>query len=282
MMIRIVTDSTCDIPAPLLQAHRIAVVPVNVLFGQISYAEGETLSRDEFYQKVAAASAFPTTSGPSLGQYEAAYTRVADEEGTEAILSIHLTGELSGTYESAVTAAGQTAARVPVTTFDSCSGSMGLGFMVLEAAAMAEAGCTLEAILDRLAALRDRMQIFFSVDDLQYARMSGRVGMAQALLASLLQIKPLIGVEQGRLVMLRRVRNRAQALRSLVDTAIAALGEGPVRMAVIHAQAPQVAAELASELRQRMHLEEIITGELSIGLAAHLGPGTVGVVGYNL
>jgi DegV family protein with EDD domain len=280
-MIRIVTDSTCDLPAALLAEHRVVVVPVNIQFDHESYQEGVTLTAASFYQKVEAHNRLPTTSQPSIGQFQAAYRSLQEDPGTEAILSIHITGNLSGTYESAVVAAGQMPAEPPITTFDSLSGSMGLGFMVLEAAEMTGKGTSLPVILARLEALRERMRVYFSLDDLKYARMSGRVGVAQALMASLLHIKPMLTVSEGRLALVGRVRNRAQALRALIDTLCEQLGDRPARIAVIHAHAPEAAEQVRAALAQRVSAPQIIVSELSVGIAVHLGPGTVGVVGYT-
>ena len=250
-MIRIVTDSTCDLPAELLAQHRITVVPINIQFGQESYQERVTLDSDTFYSKVEEHHRIPTTSQPSLGQFQAAYRTVRDEPDTEGILSMHITGHLSGTCEAAVIAAGQMPQDPPITVFDTLSGSMGLGFMILEAAALAEAGAALAAILARLEALRERMHIFFSLNDLRYARMSGRVGMSQALMASLLQIKPLLTVREGKLDMVKRVRSRAQGLHALVDALSERLGDLPARVAVIHAQAPEAAEQVRAALAAR-------------------------------
>jgi DegV family protein with EDD domain len=280
-MIRIVTDSTCDIPAALLAEHRVVVVPVNIQFDHESYQEGVTLTAASFYQKVETHNRIPTTSQPSLGQFQVAYRPLQEDFDTEAILSIHITGHLSGTYESAVVAAGQMPEEPPITTFDSLSGSMGLGFMVLEAAEMAGKGTSLPVILARLEALRERMRIFLSLDDLKYARMSGRVGAAQALMASLLNIKPMLAVSEGKFALVGRVRNRTQALRALTDTLCAELGDRPARVAVIHAHAPEAAEQVRAALAQRVSTPQIIVSELSVGIAVHLGPGTVGVVGYN-
>jgi DegV family protein with EDD domain len=280
-MIRIVTDSTCDIPAALLAQHRVVVVPVNIQFDHEGYQEGVTLTAASFYQKVAAHNRIPTTSQPSIGQFQAAYGPLQADPDTEAILSIHITGNLSGTYESATTAAGQMPGEPPITTFDSLSGSMGLGFMVLEAAEMAGRGISLPVILVRLEALREQMRIYFSLDDLKYGWMSGRVGAAQALMASLLHIKPMLTVSEGKLALVGRVRSRTQALRTLIDTLCEQLGDRPARVAVIHAHDPETAEQVRDALAQRVRAAQIIVSELSIGIAVHLGPGTIGVVGYN-
>jgi fatty acid kinase fatty acid binding subunit len=281
-MIRVVTDTTCDLPDDLVRQHRIAVVPINIQFGQSTYEEGISLSRDEFYRKVEELNMIPLTSQPSLGQYIAAYSALVAEPDTEAILSLHLTSHLSGTYDAAVLAAGQMPSDgPPIAVFDSLSGSMGLGFMVLEAAEMAEAGAGLEEILTRLGDLREKMRIFFSLHDLRFARMSGRVGMAQALLVSILDIKLLLTVQEGRLALFRRVRSEAQAMRALVDIFAEEMGGLPAQVAVIHAQAPQAAEQLRAAIAERLDATRIFVQDLSLGIAVHFGPGTVGVVGYH-
>jgi DegV family protein with EDD domain len=281
-MIRIVTDTTCDLPEDLLKQHHIAVVPINIQFGQETYEEGISLSKDEFYRKVEELNMVPMTSQPSLGQYIAAYTALAAEPDTEAILSVHITSHLSGTYAAAVLAASQMPPDgPPITVFDSLSGSMGLGFMVLEAAEMAEAGENIEGILARLELVREKMRIFFSLYDLRFARMSGRVGMARALLASVLDIKLLLTVQEGRLSLLKRVRSQTQAIRTLVETFVEEMGGLPAQVAVIHAQAPQVAEQVRVAMAEHFDATHIFVQDLSLGVAVHFGPGTVGVVGYN-
>jgi DegV family protein with EDD domain len=281
-MIRIVTDTTCDLPLDLLEEHRISVVPINIQFGQETYEEGISLTKDQFYRKVEELHLVPLTSQPSLGQYIAAYTALAAESDTEAILSLHITSHLSGTYAAAVLAASQMPPDcAPITVFDSLSGSMGLGFMVLEAAEMAEAGASIEEILARLELIRERMRIFFSLHDLSFARMSGRVGMARALLVSVLDIKLLLTVQEGQLTLLRRVRSQAQAMRTLVDTFVEEMGELPAKVAVIHAQAPQAAEQVRAAMAEHFDATRILVQDLSLGVAVHFGPGTIGVVGYN-
>jgi fatty acid kinase fatty acid binding subunit len=281
-MIRIVTDTTCDLPEDLLKQRHIMVVPINIQFGQETYEEGISLSREEFYRKVEELNRIPLTSQPSLGQYIAAYSGLAAEPDTEAILSIHITSHLSGTYDAAVLAASQMPPNgPPITVFDSLSGSMGLGFMVLEAADMAEAGASVKEILDRLLILRAKMRIFFSLHDLRFARMSGRVGMARALVASILDVKLLLTVKEGKIALFRRVRSQTQAMRALVDTLAEEMGGLPAQVAVIHAQAPQAAEQVRAAIAERLGATRIFVQDLSLGVAVHFGPGTVGVVGYN-
>ena len=226
-MVRIVTDSTCDLPAELLAQYRIAVTPINIQFGQESYQEGVTLDPPAFYRMVDEQNRIPTTSQPSLGQFHVTYQGLRDDLDTEAILSIHITGQLSGTYEAALVAAGQMPPKPPITVFNSQSGSLGLGFMALEAAEMAERGVALPAILARLEHMRERMNVLFVLDDLRFARMSGRVSVARALMASLLQVKPILTVQKGELALVKRVRSRTQALGAMIDDLAERLGDLP-------------------------------------------------------
>jgi DegV family protein with EDD domain len=279
-MIRIVTDSTCDVPQEVLTRHRITLVPINIQFGQESFQEGVTMDGEAFYRKVEATSQIPTTSQPSLGQFQAAYGALAAEPDTEGILSLHITGHLSGTHGAAIVAAQQMPAEPPITVFDSLSGSMGLGYMVLEAAQMAEARESLAAILARLEALRSDMKIFFSLEDLRYARMSGRVGLARALLVSVLNIKLMLTVTEGRLVLLERVRSRPRALQALVEAMAQALHDRAGHIAVIHAQAAAAAEDVRRAIATRLPGSQVMVRPLSIGIAVHFGPGTVGLVGY--
>lgn len=281
-MIRIVTDSTCDLPVELLAQHRITVAPINIQFGQDSYQEGVTLDPATFYRLVEEQNRIPTTSQPSLGQFHTVYQSLREDPETEAILSIHITGQLSGTYEAAVVAAAQMPPEPPITVFDSLSGSLGLGFMVLDAAEQAERGASLPAILARLEALRERMTIFFGLEDLRFARMSGRVSVARALMASLLHVKPVLTVQDGQLTMVQRVRSRAQAITVITNALAEHLGHLPARVAVIHAQAPEAAELVRAALVGRVHATQVFVQELSLGIAVHFGPGAVGVVGYTL
>jgi len=282
-MIRIVTDSTCDLPAELLAQHRIVVVPINIQFGQETYQERLDLDDAAFYRMVDDRNMIPTTSQPSLGQYQTAYQALAAEPDTSAILSIHITSKLSGTYDSAVTTARQMPQQPPITVFDSLSGSMGLGFMVLEAAEMAEAGATQPEIIARLEAVRDRMHIFFSVEDLRYARMSGRVGLARMLLVTALNIKLTLTVHEGKLALFKRVRGRPKALEALINALTDRLKmDLPAKVAIIHAQAPETAEQVRAALAARLRGAQVLVRDLSLGIAVHFGPGTVGVVGYNL
>ena len=220
----------------------------------------------------------PKTAQPSPQQFIAFYRRIAKPGDT--ILSLHVTSRLSGTFHSAVQAAKELADELKVIPFDSLGGSAGLAFMCRDARVWAEAGATLEQILERLQWLREHISIVLTLDSLEYARLSGRVRAAQALAASLLRIKPIVELHEGFLDIVDKVRTRSRALEALVQRVKAKIGDRPVHLAVVHARAPQAATWLKERARQLFQVRELITTNLSIAVTVHLGPGTAGLVAY--
>lgn len=280
-MIKIVTDSTCDLPPDFYKELDITVVPINIQFGSETYLDGVEIDRETFYRKIDEMGVIPTTSQPSVGQFIEVYERLA-KEATD-IVSIHVTGKLSGTCRSAEMAAAEVADKVRVHIFDSLSGSAGLGYMVLEAARMARAGASVEQILERLRVLRDRMNIIILVVDLRFARMSGRVGKLQSALASLLNVKIIVTAEEGLLELKEKVRTTARAIDRMIEMFKEKLGtEAPVNLAVVHAQAPDEGLKLMERIKGLFNYREIFLIDLATSLAVHLGPGTLGLVGYRI
>jgi len=281
-MIKIVTDSTCDLPAELLRQHDIRVVPINIQFGAETYEEGVTIDQPTFYRKVEEMGIIPTSSQPSAGRFVEVYRQMA-AEGVDTILSIHVTAKLSGTYQSADLARQMVADEVTVYPFDSACGSAGLGFMALEGARMAEAGESAANILQRWEEIRPRMRILLTLADLRYAQMSGRVGRLQSSLASLLNIKPIVGLEDGLLDVVGQVRTRKKAVERMLALMEEAVGTTePVNLAVIHAEAEQEGQALLKRARQTFNCQETFIEDLAISLAVHFGPGTLGLVAYPL
>lgn len=278
-MIRIVTDSTCDLPAGQLAQLDVQVVPIHLSFGTEEYQEGVTLGYEEFFRKVEALGVVPKTSQPSPGDFAAVYRRLADE-GASEILSLHVTGKLSGTVRSAEIAAGMVQDQVDVRVFDSLAGSAALGFMVQEATEMVAQGAAAGQVLARWAAIRDRLGIFFYLDTLKYARMSGRVGALQSSLASMLQIKPLIALDQGVLNVAERVRSRKAALSRLVAMAAHQVALRPVNLAVVHAEDLAGGEALLGEAQQAMDCRRTFLCRLATSLVTNLGVGTLGIVVY--
>ncbi len=279
-MIRIITDSTCDLPTELMQQYDIQMVPVQIRFGAETYQDRVTIDSATFYRRVEELGELPHTSQPSPQDFFEAYQELVGK--ADVVLSIHLTSKLSGTYQSAVIAANMIVGKIKICVFDSLAGSGGLGFMCLEAARMAEAGQPLEEIVRRLEFIRSRMNIFFTVANLQFAQMSGRVGRLQGTLATLLDIKPIIGLADGALDVVERVRSRRKSLDRLVEMVKEKVGQAQVNIAVIHAQAPEEAQALLERVRREFRCAETFVNDLALGVAVHLGPGTLGLVVYSI
>ncbi len=278
-MIRIVTDSTCDLPDGELAQLDVHVVPIHLSFGSEEHQEGVTLSYEEFFRKVDALGIVPKTSQPSPGEFAAVYRQLASE-GATTILSLHVTGKLSGTVRSAEMAAEMVKDLVDVRVFDSLSGSAAVGFMVQEAVELLAQGAGADQVLARWAAIRDHLGLFFYLATLRYARMSGRVGALQSSLASMLRIKPLIVLEDGLLTVAERVRSRKAALNRLVELAVEQAAGRRVNLAVVHAEDLAAGQALLSQARQAMDCQRTFICRLATSLVTNLGVGTLGIVLY--
>jgi DegV family protein with EDD domain len=281
-MIRIVTDSTCDLPQHYVDRHGITVVPIVILFGEEVYLDGQTIDSPTFYQKVDQHRALPKTSQPSPGDFATAYRKIAVAHAGDQILSMHVTGKLSGTCGSAEMAATMVQDEIEVQVFDSLGGSAELGFMCIEAARMAEEGASMPEILARMAFIRKEVNLYLSLADLRFAQMSGRVGRLQGTLASLLNVKPIIKLEDGAIDVLERVRTRRRAIDRMLELTVERVGQAPVNLSVVHAEAPDEARELLALAQSKLDCQESYVAILSPGLAVHFGPGTLGIVTYRV
>ncbi len=279
MRLKVVTDSTCDLPKEYYQEYGIDVVPVAIQFGSESYLDGVTIDRETFYRKINELGIVPKTSQPSPGQFAEVYRRLA-REGYDTILSLHITAVLSGVINSARLAAQEVASEVKVITFDTLSGSAAMGFMCVEAMQMARAGKTIDEILARLNSVAPRVRITLTLATLKYAQMSGRVSAVQSLVASFLNIKPIVIVRSGHLILDGRFRSRQTAVNRIVDMTREAAGDAPVKIAVLHAQAPEEGRELLERVRQSVNCIESFVGDLTTSIAVHFGPGAIGTVVY--
>lgn len=281
-MIRVATDSACDLPAELYREYDITVVPINIQFGTETYEDGITIDRPTFFRKIDELGILPSTSQPSAGQFEGYYNQLADQGATD-VISIHVTARLSGTYQSAELAKKMVAGRVRVHPFDSACGSAGQGFMAVEAARMAQAGKTVADILARLETIRPRVNIILVLKDLRYAQMSGRVGKLQGSLASLLNIKPIVLLEDGIIDVTEKVRTQRKALDRLIEIAAERVGtSAPVNLAAIHAEAPAEGQTLLERARAIFNCQEAFLVNLTTTLVVHFGPGTLGLVAYRI
>jgi DegV family protein with EDD domain len=218
-----------------------------------------------------------STSRPTPGDFVAVYRRLLDG-GADRVVSVHLSGELSGTWDAARVAATQVGEHL-VTVLDSRSAAMGTGFAVLAAARAAAAGGTAAQVATAAVDTAAATRTFFVVDTLEHLRRGGRIGAAAALLGSALAVKPVLHVADGQVVPLERVRTSARALNRLVQLAVDVAGDLPVSAAVHHLAAPERAERLADQLTARLPgLRELHVSELGAAVGAHVGPGAVGVV----
>jgi DegV family protein with EDD domain len=281
-MIRFVVDSTCDLPAELYQQYDLTVVPINIQFGTETYRDGIDIDRASFFRKIDELGMLPQTSQPSVGQFKECYLRLA-EAGATDIISLHVTARLSGTLQSARLAAELVADQVRIHPVDSACGSAGLGFMAVEAARMSQVGQGVDAILARLKAIRPRMQILLTLKDLRFAQMSGRVGRLQSSLAALLNLKPIIILENGLIDVTEKVRTQRKAIDRMFDIMAHRLGiSTPVNLAVIHAEVPDQGQELLDRAKRLFNCQETFVSNLTTTLVVHFGPGTLGLIAYPL
>jgi DegV family protein with EDD domain len=271
----VVTDSTAYLPDALVAEHALVVVPLQVVIGGRSLAEGVEVGSRE----VAAALADwqpVTTSRPSPSAFAEAYR----DAGTSRIVSVHLSGDLSGTVGAAQVAAREVAHDgIAVQVVDSRSLGLGLGFAALAAARAARSGCDLDEVAMAAARCAYATPLWLYVDTLEHLRRGGRIGTAAAMVGSALAVKPLLHLVDGRLEPLERVRTAARALSRLEDIVVTSAGSRRVDVGVQHLAAGERAGELAERLRARLPgLRTLLVGEVGAVVGAHVGPGMIGVV----
>ena len=272
----VVTDSTAYLPAGVAEQYGVRVVPLQVVLGGRSGAEGSEVTPTDV--ATALADWVPvSTSRPTPAEFAAVY-RSALSAGAAGVVSLHLSRELSGTWDSARLAADEVGSDA-VRVVDSRSAAMGLGFAVLSAAEAAAAGGSLEDAYAAAVSTAERTTTLFCVDTLEHLRRGGRIGAAQALLGTALSVKPILHVLEGRIVPLEKVRTASKGVARLEALAVAAAGSGPVDVAVHHLAAPRRAALLTERLRARLpRLRQLHSSEIGAVVGAHVGPGVLGVV----
>jgi DegV family protein with EDD domain len=278
--IALVTDSTASLPADVVDRYGIEVVPLQVVVGARSFDEGADAGATPAMVAEALRDYLPvSTSRPTPAAMLETYERLASRGATE-IVSIHLSGELSGTFESARLAARE--APVPVHPVDSRQLGMATGFTVVAAAELLAAGAGADDVVAMVQERTAGTTSLFYVDTLEYLRRGGRIGAAAALLGSALAVKPLLGLREGRVVMLEKVRTAGRALNRLEELAVAAASDQPVDVAVAHLAGPEraelLAASLATRLGTNLEGREVVVGEVGVVIGAHVGPGMVAVV----
>lgn len=278
-MLHIVMDSAGDLPGEWIKEYEISIVPINIHLGSEVYLEGVNITSDEFYDWVKDTGQVPKTSQPTPQQYIQIYKQIA--QPGDVILSIHLTSKLSGTYESAVLASRELAEEgYRVVPFDTLAGTGIQGYMCREAREMDRAGADLDRILERLEEIRRGTEVIFTVKSLDFALKSGRIKMLESILASLLQVKPIITLKEGTLAVVNKVRTRKASLEFIIQEMAERMGGRLINAAIMHAQDMATALEISKRVEGLLNIKDIFIEELSVGIATHLGPGTIGIVAY--
>jgi DegV family protein with EDD domain len=272
-MIRIVTDSSSDVPHELAGKHAVEVVPLTIRFGDEEFVDRRDLTTASFWERLVLADHLPETAAPSAGLFEETYRSLISEDAT-GIVVITISSELSGTYQSAVIAAERTNGEIPIRVIDSRSVGMGLGLPVLEAATLAGQGASLDEVADYAARSTASTSVVAALDTLEYLKRGGRVGSTQAFFGGLLNIKPLITLTDGVVAPFGRVRTRSKAIGALEERA-AAIGPAIKAAAVFHGAAGDI--DLVVERIQQHLAVPVIVSMLGPVVGTHTGPGTVGI-----
>lgn len=270
-MVRIVTDSTADIPPDVQRAFDITVVPLNVHIGDEVFRDRVDLSGEEFFRRLQQTTQMPRTSQPSVGTFEEAFRGLLDQ-GHE-VVAVLLSAKVSGTYNAGLMAAQATAPdRIEV--IDSRMASMALGFLAIEGAEAARAGGSLKEVADHVRALVPKARVVAAIDTLTYLQRGGRIGKAQALLGSLLNVKPLITLKDGEVQPLGRARSWPNAIDRLVQVLER---DGPLRhLAILHGGARAEAERLRDRVAPHYPGLEISFAETGPVIGTHTGPGVIG------
>jgi DegV family protein with EDD domain len=275
--VAIVTDSDASLPAEVAARYGIRLVPINVHFGDERFRTEVDITDVQLFERVDREGVLPTTSAPAPGQFAAAYQAALDA-GSDAVVCLCVSSEVSATYTAAVHAC-QLVPEGVVTVVDTQSISMGQGFMAIEAAKAAREGAGIEEIVARARSIGERVSLYAALETLKYLAMSGRVGHLTAGMASLLNIKPILTLEAGKLDMLEKVRTRKRAWARVIDLTAERLDGRPAeQMAIVHVNAADDAERFREQLCSAMTCpSEVIIADFTAGLSVHSGPGMVGV-----
>lgn len=279
-MVRLVTDSIAQLPTEIIRRYNISIVPVYVIFNGKSYREGVDITNEEFYRRLREADSLPTTTQPSPGDFQRVYERLA-AKGAD-IISIHPPETLSGTINSARQAA-TLVDEVRITPVEVPWIALAQGFIVLEAARAIEAGADYDKVLELIDELIPRQNLIFALDTLEYLRKGGRIGGAQVLLGTLLRIKPLLQLKDGRVEPLDRVRTWGRVPDRLLEIMADMLGPGdePVHVGVVHTCNEEDAARLEEKIYRQFDVAELYTTEIGPVVGTHAGPGALGIAFFR-
>jgi len=271
--VRIVTDSTADIPGELAEEYNITVVPLKVFFEEEVFRDGVDLTPGEFFQKLGSSTVLPTTSQPTPAEFEEYYRPLMDREAS--IISIHISSRMSGTFQSAKLAK-KIVDYEDLEIIDSQVVSVPLAMMVVAAARAARAGKTRDEILEMIHGMMKNQHTYFMVDTLEYLQRGGRIGKAQAFLGTLLNVKPVLHLKEGLIHPYEKVRGRNKALNRLVQVAEENFKDGKVWVYLTHGNDPETLDKLRRKVEEKLNCTEIWENQLGSVVGAHVGPGVAG------
>ncbi len=275
--VKIVTDSSADLPPGVAEALGITVLPINIHFGNKVYREGVDIDAREFFDLVSRDGVHPSTSPPPTSLFETTYTELLKQ--TDQVISIHTSSKLSGVFSRAQRAASPHLGRAHIHVIDSQLVSVGLGMLVTAAAQAAERGADVDQVVRLVRGMIPRIYIAFFADTLDYLERGGRIRKAQAILGSMLNIKPLLILEDGDIVALEKVRARAKAVEKLVEFIVEFTHIE--RMVILHSNTPEDVNMLIEQIHLAIPNLEIRVDLYGPSLGTHLGPGALGVVVYE-
>jgi DegV family protein with EDD domain len=273
-MIHLVTDSTAYLPPDIIKQYDVHTVSLKVIVGDQTYDEEGGITKAEFFRLLADIATTPTTSQPSAGEFIECYEQLIGDE--DEIISIHISSGLSGTVPNAL-AAAQEVAPGRIHVVDSRTTAVGLMIMVVATGKAIVAGKSCAEILSMLERMVDESCIYFSVDTLEYLHKGGRIGTASKWLGTLLNIKPVLYLHEGKIEPLDKVRTTKKARRRILDEVEQVVGQRPSHVAVAHIRAEEAAQELAERARERLNCVSMHVSEIGPAVGTHVGPGTLGL-----
>jgi len=277
MKISVVTDSASNLPRDLAEQSGITLVPMILKFGARALLDGEDMPPGEFYKALVEEKVAVSTSGPSAGDFKAAFERaLADADG---VVCVNVASFVSATYSTAVSAAKDFDGRVRVV--DSRSASLGEGFVALEAARAGASGADLDTVVARAEAVRDQMCFAATINTFEFLRRSGRVNALLAYAGTALNIKPVFAFRGGKIEQLGRPRTRARAIDRLVEEVRDASARGPLHLGVAHADCEEEAEQLLARLKAEIPNVETLISPFTPLMGAHTGPGVLGVAFFS-
>lgn len=274
---RIVSDSTADLPISIIDEYNVEIVPLRVHFGEEVFLDWVEMKPEKFYDKLTSTDILPRTSQPSPADFVKKYKEIGEGE---TIISIHISSNLSGTYQSAMMARDMLP-EMDIHVFDTKLASMAHGAVVMEAARAAREDKSREEVLHLVKEMIDKVKVYFMVNTFEYLQKNGRIGRAQAMLGSLLKVKPILTLEDGIVTPKEKARGRSKALDRLVKICLDEFGsKNPVKIALIHGNVLEEALKLKEMVEGVFKFEEAVISDLGAVIGSHTGPGVVGIVMY--